>query len=141
MIKTAKTESLSTLIKKADELFSEMVRREDAHNGYAYEGFINCPICRKDVPWRQSDAAHVFDRDNMATRFDELNVWATCRECNRFDPDHRTRFREAIKKIIGECEFECLEERSHSMVKFTRYEIQSMINGFKQKLKKLKSLT
>ena len=56
----------------------------------------------------------------------------------RFDPDHRVRFREAIKNLIGECEFECLEEKAHSMMKFTRSEMNEMIEGFKIKLKKLK---
>lgn len=133
-----KTESLSSLIKKADELFSEIVRREDAFNGYGPDGYINCPICKVNVHWKMCDAAHVFDRDNMAVRYHELNVWATCRNCNRFDPDHRARFKEAIKNLIGECEFECLEEKAHSMMKFTRSEMNEMIEGFKIKLKKLK---
>ena len=134
-----KEQSLSVLIKSADRLFSEIVRKEDAYNGYSgKDGWINCPICGTNVHWKQSDAAHVFDRDNMATRFDELNVWATCRECNRFDPEHRDRFRTTIKRIIGEFEFECLEERSHSMMKFTKAEVLEMILGFRSKLKKLK---
>lgn len=140
MITKTKTESLSSLIKKADELFSEIVRREDASNGFSRTGYIDCPICRNSVYWKNADAAHVFDRDNMATRYHELNVWATCRECNRFDPEHRTRFRDTIKKIIGECEFECLEEKAHSLMKFTRSDMNEIIEGFKIKLKKLKRL-
>lgn len=131
--------SLSALIKIADKLHSEIVRREDACNGYADEGYINCPICRTTIHWKQADAAHVFDRDNVGTRYDDLNVWGTCRPCNRVDPDHREKFKAVIKKLIGECEFECMEERAHSTVKFTTAEMQEKILGFKAKLKKLKS--
>ena len=132
-----KEKTTAVLISEADKLFSEIVRREDAYNGYGPEGYINCPICEKNVYWKMADAAHVFDRDNLATRYDELNVWGTCRECNRLDPDHREKFKATIKRIIGEGEFECLEERSHSMMKLTRSDLNELIEGFKIKLSKL----
>lgn len=140
MIQTKpKDKSLSVLIHEADKLFSELVRREDSQNDFAPSGYINCPICNRNVHWKKADAAHVFDRDNLATRFDTLNVWGTCQDCNRFDPEHRERFKEAVKNIIGEHEFECLEERAHSVVKPTRGEMVELIQTYKLKLKQLES--
>lgn len=133
-----KEKSLSILIKEADKLFSEIVRRSDSHNGFSFDGWINCPICDKNVFWKDADAAHVFDRDNMATRYDELNVWGACRECNRVDPDHREKFKAAIKAIIGDMEFECLEERSHSLQKYTRSDLIDLISAWKLELKELR---
>jgi hypothetical protein len=134
-----KDKSLSVLIKEADQVFSELVRRQDAHNGYELDGYIRCLCCPRVVHWKEADAAHCFDRDNMGTRYHELNVWPTCRYCNRFDPEHRSKIREAVKKLIGECEFEYLEELSHSTLKFTRSDLLELIQEYKTKLKQLKS--
>lgn len=133
-----KDKSLSQLIKIADKLFSELVRRQDAHNGYQEDGFITCICCPRVVHWKEADAAHCFDRDNMGTRYHELNVWPACRYCNRIDPEHRNKIRAAVKKLIGDCEFECLEELSHSAVKFTPSELIDLIQEYKAKLKELK---
>ena len=134
MIRTiAKEKKLPTLIREADELFSELIRRQRAVNGY-----VTCITCPKVLPFRQAQLCHTFHRDNMATRYDELNVWPGCAECNCFDPDHDTKIKSVVRRLIGDAEFYDLSQRAQSMVKFTRPEMLEMIEGFKEKLKKLK---
>jgi hypothetical protein len=129
---TTKQKSLSVLRDEADKLFSEIIRKRDVCWATKYK----CVVCLKYIGrWQMADAAHVFDRDNMATRYDEHNVWATCRECNRFDPNHREKFKDVVRMIMGKESFEALEKRSRSMMKFTRYEMVEMIEMFKLKLK------
>lgn len=137
MIRT-KEKSLSTLISECDDVFSEMVRLEDANNGYQTAGYITCITCGSIIPWRQADAAHVFLRSNMGTRFDELNVWSACQNCNRYDPDHQDKIKAKVNKILGDFEFYAMQQRSGSMMKFTRFDLVEMIERFKVKVKELK---
>ena len=126
--------SLSTLIKEADGVFSEYVRRTRADDN----GRIKCLICGAEVKWKEADAAHCFDRDNMATKYEILNVWPTDEGCNRFDDKHRDRYREALKMMIGEHAFSRLENQSRSLQKFFPWEIEGMIADWKSALKKLR---
>lgn len=137
MIRT-KEKSLSTLISECDDVFSEMVRLEDANNGYQTAGYITCITCGAIIPWRQADAAHVFLRSNMGTRFDGLNAWSACQNCNRHDPDHQDKIKAKVNKILGDFEFNAMQQRSRSMMKFTRFDLVEMIERFKIKVKELK---
>jgi len=78
--KMAKKRSNKTSMRKADKVFSEYVRLRDADN----QGNIECISCGRKVHWSESDAGHFIDRRHKATRFDERNVNAQCRSCNRF---------------------------------------------------------
>lgn len=119
-----KEKSLSTLIKEADEQVSLFVRMSAADD----TGTISCVCCGERVFWKDSDCAHYKDRDNMATRFWLPNLGAASRDCNRFDHyAHIERWtaRMTPDRVSG------LEVLSHSMMKWTRPELQELIDQMK----------
>ena len=93
--------SLSTLRDKLDTVFSKYIRLRDAMPS----GTFRCISCGKIKPLDQADAGHYFSRIHMNTRFDEDNVHAECRYCNRFSADHLVGYRENLIKKIGEQSF------------------------------------
>lgn len=75
-----KSRTKSLAMKKADKYFSEYIRLRDAdHMGYA-----ECITCGKRAHISEMDAGHFIDRSHKATRYNEQNVNAQCRTCNRF---------------------------------------------------------
>ena len=67
-------------IHKLDKVFSEYIRLRDANP----QGLCFCITCHRPFHWRDGDAGHYIQRDRLATRYDEHNVNAQCKYCNRF---------------------------------------------------------
>lgn len=131
-----KEKSLSTLIKEADEQVSLFVRMSAADD----TGTISCVCCGERVFWKDADCAHYKDRDNMATRFWLPNLGAASRDCNRFDHyNHIARW----TANMGHSEATHLNVVSHSLMKYTRKELEELIEDYKAKnaeLRKKKGL-
>jgi len=66
----------SKAIRKLDTIFSKYIRRRDCGYGYA-----PCISCGKPVTYDTSDCGHYENRKHMATRYDEINCNAQCRNC------------------------------------------------------------
>jgi hypothetical protein len=125
-----KDKSLSVLIKELDDVFSKYIRRKDSVNGK-----VKCFICGVWIPMSTADNMHYIDRDQMTTRYDEMNCHEGCQQCNRFDPYHKERY---CKKMIFTYGFDAviaLEQKSRSLAKFTRYDLLELIQEYKTKLK------
>jgi hypothetical protein len=128
-----KTDSLSVLIKKADAAFSSFIRKRDAHP----DGRIRCFICEKPVPWKSSHCGHFLDRDQMPVRYDEMNAHAVCFECNCIDPRHKERYTSTMVSKYGLEAVQELVDKSRSLAKFARFELEEIISTYKEKLKAL----
>ena len=74
----------------------------------------------------------------MGTRFHEKNVHAVSVDSNRFDPDHRGKYEKSFRVKFGGGEYRQLEMRSHSLAKFTRPEIEEMIDSYREKVAQLR---
>lgn len=129
-----KSKSLGQLIKTADEVFSEYVRRKDKDD----RGFIYCFICGKPVPWRSAHAMHFIDRHQMAVRYDEMNVNAGCYECNVLDDNHKLKYLRVMKFHYGDVAVARLNQRAQSLQKFMPFELEELIADFKTRIKTLK---
>lgn len=129
-----KDKSLSILIKEADDLFSEVVRREsmDEH------GFITCFVTGVRIPWKQSDAAHFINRQHMNTRYERMNVHATSIQSNRFDNDHKKEYHQRMLETYGLHRVNSLERRGNSLQKYTRIDLIDLISAWKLELKELR---
>lgn len=137
MIRTVKPkpDSLSTLTKKLDVQVSLFVRLEAAD----YRGIVSCISCGERMFWSDADCCHCFDRNNMATRYDLMNLAPGCRDCNRFDPiKHQAAFKNRIQSKYGMQAYSELEGRAHSFYKFTRPELEEFLESFKEKVATLK---
>lgn len=137
MIRTKpKQDSLSTLIKKLDTVFSEYIRLRDCDDN----GTVTCFVTGERVWWRDADAAHWLGRSLMPVRFDERNVHATTKDTNQYeDPfEHGRKYDAAMKRHYQQCEVETLVLKSVSVQKFMRHEILELIETYTEKVKQLK---
>lgn len=130
-----KEQSLSVLIKQADEVFSEFIRLRDAAS---FCGHVKCFICSTEKHWRQMQCMHFITRDAMATRFDEDNCHTGCESCNCYDGEHCDKYRVEMEKVYGPNIVYDLLSRSRSLAKFTRSDVSEMIGKYKEKIKELR---
>jgi hypothetical protein len=130
-----KTDSLSVLIKKADDVFSDYVRLRVAISG----GISRCFICRAPRLWKYQQCGHYMNRAYMPTRYSTTNCQCVCESCNSFDNKHHERFKEALIKFYGPSIPDSLELKARGLQKFTRVELIDLIDDFKSKVKILKS--
>ncbi len=65
---------------KLDRVFSEYIRLRDTA-GHSKEGYFRCISCGQIKPYSQADCGHYIGRQHMATRYNEINCNAQCRNC------------------------------------------------------------
>ena len=132
---SAKKNSKTDLVKKLDKVFSAYIRLRDVMpNGY----FI-CISCGKIKPISQGDCGHFYSRKHMATRFDEDNCHCECQGCNRADGDHLHGYTRNLINKIGKGRVDALEWKHNQYKQYTDYELQMMIDYYKQKALLLRS--
>jgi len=117
-----------TLITKLDKVFSEYIRRRYAKNDIA-----TCVTCGKKDHWKKLQAGHFMSRKHYATRWDEDNVEVQCSACNVFRYGEQYLF----AKYLGTEKADMLLAKSRETVKFPDWEIQEMIEIYKNKIKDL----
>ena len=117
-----------TLITKLDKVFSEYIRRRYAKNEIA-----TCVTCGKKDHWKKLQAGHFMSRKHYATRWDEDNVEVQCSACNVFRYGEQYLF----AKHLGTEKADMLLTKSREAVKFPDWEIQEMIELYKNKIKDL----
>lgn len=133
MIQTKpKDKSLSVLIHEADDVFSKWIRKSKSADGYVY-----CFICSKRMRVAESQCGHFIDRDQMPTRYDEINCHPICQYCNCVDPSHRSRYVSTMVHVYGVSRVTDLNTRSKNLQKYMRHELVDIIESYKLKLKQL----
>lgn len=120
-------------VKKLDKVFSLYIRLRDAMPG----GCFRCVSCGQIKPFAQADAGHYYSRRHMSTRFDEDNVHAECRACNRFKADHLIGYRENLIRRIGQMRFDKLEWKSRQAKHWTDFELKELIRYYSALVEKL----
>jgi hypothetical protein len=93
--------------KKAWNAFSKMIRARDDAGGY-----FRCPTCGRTLAIEEADAGHYISRVRKATMFDEMNVHAQCRHCNRFQEGNHFIYRVWLIGKYGIEKVEALEIRA-----------------------------
>ena len=116
---------------KIDKVFHEYIRRRDAHNN---TGNCGCVSCGKTIHFSESDAGHFISRKYLITRYDERNVHAQCRKCNRFEYGRQYEYSIALGQELSQE----LLQTSRSMVKFTDADWQDIFEEFNHKLNEIK---
>lgn len=72
--------SIPSLLKKADRIFSQMIRLQAAD----LYGNCICASCGRVYHWKQIHAGHFAGRNYGPTRYDPDNVHPQCCYCNTF---------------------------------------------------------
>jgi len=116
--------------KKAWKAFSEMIRARDEVNGY-----FTCPTCGRILTIDQADAGHYISRSRKAVMFDEMNVHAQCRNCNRFKEGNHFLYRKWLIEKFGIKKVEELELRAQIRAGFKTADLLFMAEEFKERTK------
>jgi hypothetical protein len=119
---------LPKLLKKLqDDYFNPYIRRRDSEGGY-----FTCISCSKTLPVSSANAGHYVPVKNCSfLRFHEWNVNAECQYCNCFDEFHLIGYRKNLIQKIGLEAVEWLESNNRTLKKWTREELESLINKYK----------
>lgn len=97
-LKKPKKPSLPSLIRKADTVTSEYIRRKYADSN----GFLTCVTCGQKLHWKDAHCAHYIERAAKATRWLEENLHPACPSCNVFRKEfHKREYTLAIIDMYG----------------------------------------
>jgi hypothetical protein len=115
---------------KAWVAFSRMIRTRDEIGGY-----FRCPTCGRTLPIDQADAGHYITRARKATMFDEKNVHAQCRHCNRFQEGNHFIYRQWLVDKYGAEEVEAMERRARMGSGYSTADLLLMAKEYRARAK------
>lgn len=124
---------VSTLKKKADKLWSELVRRENSDE----HGMVKCYTCDQQYHWKAIQNGHFVSRTHTSTRFYEKNCKPQCMACNVWRRGNPSEF---AKNLVKEYGVEILDELSdmrNTTVKMKVNDYLELIEALKEKLNNL----
>ena len=117
-------QSRKTVIRKLDTIISKIVRQR----GY-------CERCNRT---NNLQAAHIYSRSRMSTRFDLKNILCLCPDCHmNFAHKNPLEFAEFVEKFLGEEETDRLTLRANLPRKFEIYELEDLLTRFNDIAKEL----
>jgi hypothetical protein len=87
----------------------------------------------------EMDAGHFVSRNHLATRWNEQNVNAQCRKCNRFSSGNQYEHGLAIDRKYGKGTAEKLLIMSKQKCKLSEFEMRILIGEYKKKVKAMKA--
>lgn len=121
-----KKKSNPALLKKAQDVFNKWIRARDSEDGY-----FNCISCGQFLPIEKMNAGHYVPvKGGSYLRFNELNVNGECAYCNGFDEFHLIGYRKNLIEKIGGDEVEELEKNRRVSCKWTRHELEEIIEKY-----------
>jgi hypothetical protein len=123
-----KVPSVKSLIKKADKVFSEYIRRKEV-------GICVCCSTVKD--WKQMQCCHYYPRSKYGTRWDEMNCHCGCMRCNVFLAGNYPAYSEYMYSHYTEEELADLKKRSQQTGLNLRELCAEVIEKYTKKLKEL----
>lgn len=122
-----------TNIRKLDEVFSKFIRARDTN----HDGTFVCCSCSRVLPYEQADAGHFINRRFMSLRWDERNVHAQCRSCNRFSEGNSVGYFRFMQRKYGDEVIDLLQAMKNQSQKWSDFELELLIKEYKQKLSDL----
>ena len=125
--KKRKPKTVAKLTKEAQEVFNAWIRRRDS-----VDGWFTCIACGRDFPIEDMNAGHYVPVKNSSLlRLDERNAHGECRGCNCFDQFHLIGYRNRLIDKVGLSTVEYLEENRRALKKWSRSELELIINQYK----------
>ena len=118
--------TIPKLITKAQTIFNRYIRQRDSEDGY-----FTCISCGHVKAIDLMDAGHYVPvKGSSALRFDEYNVNGECKRCNGFDQFHLIGYRRNLIDKVGERKVKELEQQHRLIKKWSRYELQAIIEYY-----------
>lgn len=131
-MKTKKT--VSQLKKDADKYFSQAIRLRDSEP-IGGEYVAECITCGAQKHYKQMQAGHFVSRKVSLLRYDDQNVNAQCVGCNVFKYGEQYAYSRALDDKYGDGTAKSLHDQRHSTHKFTRDELEQIIEESKAQIK------
>ena len=132
-MKRKKRDTVASLRRKLDRVFSEYIRLRDTAGSAAF-GTALCCSCGRRFHWTDMDAGHYISRGKAATRYDERNVHAQCQRCNRFAGGNMPGYTIFLIQHYGPDIIEELVEKSKQEHKWRVTELRVQLAEYKAKL-------
>jgi ribonuclease I len=108
------------LLERTQKVFNKYIRERDRG--------LPCISCGK---YNELQAGHyVPQKGGSYLRFHEWNVHGECQGCNGFDQFHLIGYRRNLVNKIGEDAVKWLEENRHVVKKWTRSELEEIIQKY-----------
>jgi hypothetical protein len=135
LMKKKKQKSLSSLKKKAWDLFSQWIRRRYA----SHSGKVVCVTCGAQEHWKVMHAGHFFPKSRgLVYYFHEKNVHVQCVVCNMFRAEQaKIDYTIFMQEKYGMGIVDELEQLAQHPVKYYHSDYESMIEDYKQRLELL----
>lgn len=129
-----KSLTLPKLTEKAQKVFNAYIRQRDSKDGY-----FTCISCFRTLPVESMNAGHYVPvKGGSFLRFNEYNVNGECQRCNGFDEFHLIGYRKHLVLKIGEAKVTRLEQERNKVYKWSRTELQDIIEHYSTLLKSKK---
>lgn len=124
------------LKRKADAVFSEFVRKRWADSN----GETRCVTCRNKAPWRQLQCGHFVSRVHLATRWLPENAAPQCSSCNVLRRGNLAEYAAWLQAEYGHGIIERLVEMKRKSVKYTRADLEALIENYRQNIEGLEAV-
>ena len=125
--------SLKGLRKQAWKLESKYVRCYTADE----HGFVHCFTCDKVYHWKQMDCGHFIHKDCLD--FEITNLAPQCTYCNRYQHGNLAIYAVRMVKKYGLKRVEELQRLASIPKKFTREELEKILDKYERKLNDLQN--
>ena len=89
------------MITGADKALSKLVRAQAARLAFG-EWIAECFTCEKTYPINKLQAGHYIVRTVWSQRYNPLNVWPQCTQCNLGNEGNKIEFQKKLKPIFIE---------------------------------------
>lgn len=121
--------------------FSRFIRLRDALKTTGDVRFVKCITCGDTRQTLEVDAGHFYSCTHSSIRFDEHNVHAQCKKCN-MPPNsgEQYKYSQVLTQIYGKEEVERLGNERHKIRKFTKQELEGLIEEYQRKVKDIISI-
>jgi hypothetical protein len=129
-----KKPSKSSLIKKADKVFSLYIRQRDAD----YTGFTECFTCGKQDHWKKLQCGHFMSRRFYATRWNETNCQVQCAGCNVFRYGEQYKFSINLNLKYKKDVAEEMQQLSRKTMRYSTPDLLELIEYYQNKVVELK---
>lgn len=119
-------ESVSSLKKRLDAVFSQFIRRKYADRN----GYVSCFTCGVQMHWKKIQNGHYISRSHNATRYSIKNNHPQCVGCNVFKHGNMPAYALALLKKYGPDILEELSREKQKIKQFSIPELKAMIAEF-----------
>ena len=131
-----KRKSIARLTEDAAALLQKLVKLKAADDS----GYCRCVTCGKVEHWRNMDGGHFISRTYRAHKLREENIHPQCQRCNRFRSGEGPDYTLYMIDTYGRDFVDELIATKREPKKYTRPELEEMIEDLKDQISELEGL-